>query len=67
MTLGPSAHIFTVVDVGISDHFCMLLTVRCSIEQDILELTVWKHFLAAEVAANFKELLIATPSDFLQR
>ncbi len=53
------------MDVGISDHFCVFLTVNGFIQQDIPEWTVRKRYLTAEVAAIFIDLLCDTPADFL--
>ena len=55
----------SVVDVGLSDHYCVFFKVKDFIQQDIPERTVRKRYLTSEVAANFSEILKDAPKAVL--
>ena len=62
---GLSVNISSVIDVGLSDHFCVFFNVCDPIQQDIPQRTVRERYLTNEVTANFIHLLRDTPADIL--
>ena len=55
ITFGLSVDVSSVVDLAVSDHYCVFLPVR----------TVRKRDLTSEVAANFIQILQSTPAEIL--
>ncbi len=65
ITYGLSAYASSVVDVGLSDHFCVFFNINDFNHQEVPECTVRKRYLTSEVAASFIELLQDIPPDVL--
>ena len=65
ITHGLSAKISSVVDIGISDHYCVFFNVSGFNQEIVSERTVRKRYLTPEVTANFTNILHDTPPHFL--
>ena len=65
ITYGLSAGVSSVVDLAVSDHYCVYFNIASFNPQDAPVRTVRKRYLTSEVAANFIEILQSTPDDVL--
>lgn len=63
ITFVLSAYISFVMDVAVSDHFCIFFLTVDGFKA--LNSGLWGNYLTAEVTVNFIELLIDPPVDFL--
>uniref|UniRef100_A0A8C7Z7X7 Reverse transcriptase domain-containing protein n=1 Tax=Oryzias sinensis TaxID=183150 RepID=A0A8C7Z7X7_9TELE len=65
ITYGLSTGVSSVVDLAISDHYCVFFNVTSQIQQEASVRTVRKRYLTPEVAASFIDLFKQTPAQIL--
>uniref|UniRef100_A0A3P9LR34 Reverse transcriptase domain-containing protein n=2 Tax=Oryzias latipes TaxID=8090 RepID=A0A3P9LR34_ORYLA len=65
ITYGLSTGVSSVVDLAISDHYCVFFTVTSEIQQEASVRTVRKRYLTPEVAASFIDVFKQTPAQIL--
>ncbi|KAL7385091.1 hypothetical protein ABVT39_015314 [Epinephelus coioides] len=65
ITYGLSVGVSSVVDLAVSDHFCVFFNITSFNQQEAPVRTVRKHYLTSEVAANFIQILQSTPAEIL--
>ncbi len=62
---GLSIGVSSVVDLAVSDHYCVFFNITSFNQQEAPVRTVRKRYLTSEVAANFIEILQSTPAEIL--
>lgn len=65
ISYGLSTHVSAVMDVALSDHYCVYFNITSFNHQEAPVRTVRKRYLTSEVAANFIEILQSTPAPIL--
>ncbi|KAL7397607.1 hypothetical protein ABVT39_024957 [Epinephelus coioides] len=60
-----SVGVSSVVDLAVSDHFCVFFNITSFNQQEAPVRTVRKRYLTFEVAANFIQILQSTPAEIL--
>ena len=65
ITHGLSIDVSCVVDLAVSDHYCVFFNITSINQQEAPVRTVRKRYLTPEVAANFIEMLQSTPAEIL--
>ncbi|XP_074522673.1 uncharacterized protein LOC141787880 [Halichoeres trimaculatus] len=61
LSYGLSASVSSVVDLAVSDHYCVFFNITSFIQQETSVRTVRKRYFTPEVAANFIEILSKHP------
>lgn len=72
ITHGLSTSVSSVVDLAVSDHYCVFFNITGSIQRETSVRTVRRRYLTSEVAANFTRVLdqcppviLPAPCDFI--
>ena len=65
ITYGLSAGVSSVMDLAVSDHYCVFFNITSFIRQEVPVRTVWRRHLTPEVAANFIDILHNSPPEIL--
>ncbi len=65
ITHGLSIGVSSVVDLAVSDHYCVFFNITSFNQREAPVRTVRKRYLTSEVAANFIEILQSTPAEIL--
>ena len=65
ITYGLSTGVSSVVDLAVSDHYCVYFNITSFNHQEAPVRTVRRRYLTSEVVANFIEILQSTPAEIL--
>lgn len=65
ITYGLSTGVSSVVDLAVSDHYCVFFNFTSFNYHEALVRTVRKRHITSEVATNFIEILKSTPAEIL--
>lgn len=65
ITYGLSIGVPSVVDLAVSDHYCVFFNITSFNQREVPVRTVRKRYLTSEVAANFIQILQSTPAVIL--
>ncbi len=65
ISYGLSTGVSSVVDLAVSDHYCVFFNITSFSHQEAPVRTVRKRCLTSEVAANFIKILQSTPAEVL--
>uniref|UniRef100_A0A3B3C1C6 Reverse transcriptase domain-containing protein n=1 Tax=Oryzias melastigma TaxID=30732 RepID=A0A3B3C1C6_ORYME len=65
ITHGLSCSVSSVVDVGLSDHYCVFFNITSFMQREAQVRTVRKRYITPDVAANFINILDQTPAQIL--
>ena len=65
ITYGLSTGVSSVVDLAVSDHYCVFFNISSFIQQEVPVRTVRMRYLTPEVAANYIEILHNSTVDIL--
>ena len=65
ITFGLSVDVSSVVDLAVSDHYCVFFNITSFNQREVPVRTVRKRYLTPEVAANFIQILQSTPAEIL--
>ncbi|KAL7369618.1 hypothetical protein ABVT39_003721 [Epinephelus coioides] len=65
ITYGLSTGVSSIVDLAVSDHYCVYFNITSFSHQEAPVITVRKRYLTSEVAANFIQILQSTPAEIL--
>ncbi|XP_036072698.1 uncharacterized protein LOC118600080, partial [Oryzias melastigma] len=65
ITHGLSCSVSSVVDVGLSDHYCVYFNITSFMQREAPVRTVRKRYITPDVAANFINILDQTPAQIL--